>query len=391
MRIALVYEGVYPYSVGGGEKLFHDLARDLGARHEVCVIGLKLWDGPEVVEVSPSVHVYGICVPDKAHTLQAGESRGVLQALRFAWAVFWALRRLGPFDVVDCMSIPYFPLLATGLHRRISRTALVSTWLECWGREHWREYLGSRLKANIAYAVEQIAMGLPHHIVAISPHTAEALTRRGVGASRLTTITPWIDGPAIASIPADGKPCDVLFVGRLIKSKGVDLLIEAVSLARASLPGLRCRIVGDGPERAPLEALVQRKGLTEIVMLEGFVERHEDVVAAMKSARLLVLPSRREGFGIVVIEAAAAGAIPITIDSPNNAARDLVRESGCGMVCEDSPESLAHAIRQFLKMGEDAFAAARARGQAWAQAYDFRHAAAAYEIVYTRAAEGRSK
>ncbi|MBX3180216.1 MAG: glycosyltransferase [Candidatus Hydrogenedentes bacterium] len=386
MRIALVYDGVYPYSVGGGEKLFHDLARYLGQRHDVSVLGLKMWDGPEVIEVAPRVRIHGICVPDAAGTLQAGDARGVRQALRFARSACSALRQLGPFDVVDCMSIPYFPLYAAHLQCRASGAALVSTWLECWGRDHWREYLGSEIKARVASAVERYAMRLPRHIVSISPQTSEALSRAGVDAARLTTITPWLDWPAIQSAQPGRESYDVLFVGRLIKSKGADLLIEAVAFAAAHRPGLRCRIVGDGPERPRLEALVVQLGLSETVTFSGFLDCHDDVIAVMKAARLLVLPSRREGFGIVVIEAAAAGAVPITIDTPNNAARNLVRESGCGAVCADSPEELAEAIQHFLDLPEGRYAAEQDRGRAWARQYDFPRAAEAYEAVYTRVA-----
>ena len=65
---------------------------------------------------------------------------------------------------------------------------------------------------------------------------------------------------------------------------------------------------------------------------------------------------------------------------------DLVRESGIGRVSADQAAALAGMIGESLQSNAETVAAERARGQAWAQCYDFRHAAAAYEQVYLRAA-----
>jgi glycosyltransferase involved in cell wall biosynthesis len=387
VRIALVYDGAYPYSVGGGEKVFHDLARYLGENHEVHLLTLKLWEGPDTLSSAPGVHLHGICVPLVPYTLQKGDTRSLKQALAFARATFGALKRLGPFDVIDCMATPYFPLYAAWIYAKRSRTPLVSTWLELWARAHWREYLGSSVASFGACGIESLATRLPSHIISISPHTTVGLRSSGVAPARLSTISPWIHIQTIDAIEPDTSPCDVLFVGRLIESKGVGLLLEAMAQLVQRMPRVRCRIIGDGPERARLESLIEERALRETVFLEGFLDRHEDVIAAMKSCRVFVLPSRREGFGIVVIEAAASGALPVTIDSPNNAARDLVREAKCGAVCEDSPSALADALFEQLELTEEVRACDVERARAWALSYDVHQIASAYETIYRRAAE----
>ena len=364
MRIALLYDGVYPYSVGGGEKVFRDLALFLGRNHEVCLLGMKLWDGPDVLTIAPNVYVHGICVPEEKNVLQAGASRSLGQALRFARASYRALMALPRFDVVDCMATPYFPLYAARLACARRKTPLVSTWLELWEPAHWKEYLGSAAKAWVASRIEAGAVRLPAHVVSISQQTAEGLQRRGLAPEKLSVITPWIDVDAIEAVGADDGPSDVLYAGRLIASKGVDQLIRAVARVVESHPALRCRIVGDGPERGALEALADELGVANNVIFSGFLAEHEDLIAAMKSTRIFALPSRREGFGIVVVEAAACGLPVVTIASENNAARNLVKESGCGVVCDDDPTALARALEALLGRPDDVAGEEAARAQA---------------------------
>jgi len=104
---------------------------------------------------------------------------------------------------------------------------------------------------------------------------------------------------------------DLLFVGRLVSDKGVDVLLEAMSLLakRGSRPNLS--IVGEGPERPAIEQEIERQGLTSQVVLLG-KRTDEDLVQVMNSHRALIVPSRyREPFGIVALEGMACGCFVI--------------------------------------------------------------------------------
>ncbi len=386
MRIALVYDGVYPYSVGGGEKVFHDLARFLGQRHEVYLLGLHLWEGPPERTVAPNVHLVGVCRPRDQKTVQAGDKRSLNQALVFSAGVFRVLKRLGRIDVIDCMSTPYFPLYAACFRARLDGVPLVSTWLELWNLDHWREYVGAGLKARFAYQIEHFATRLPQHIISISPQTSDGLALRGIPPERLSTITPWADVGGIAETRPSAISCDILFVGRLIQSKGVGLLLKALDRVREEVPAVRCRIIGDGPERGPLEKLAQTLDLEGNVTFSGFLDGHADVIAAMKSSRVFVLPSSREGFGIVIVEAAACGLPCVTIDGDNNAARHLVHGSGIGAVCSPEPDSLAAALLGQLRLDSDTYGKMSTQGKNWAWQYDWTPRAEAYESIYKKVA-----
>src|SRR5439155_10635728 len=125
----------------------------------------------------------------------------------------------------------------------------------------------------------------------------------------------------------------VVFAGRLIPEKRARAVPPAVARAAARIPALRGEIYGDGPERNAVRAAVARSdGLVEWL---GIVE-HDRVHAALARALCLVLPSRREGYGLVVVEAAARGTPSGVVRAPDNAALELVEHGVNGLVAESA-------------------------------------------------------
>ncbi len=380
MRIALIYDRIYPHTIGGGEKVFHGVAQHLSQRHEVHRFGMHFWNGPAVQEVAPNIFHHGVCPAIAMYKDTGGKQRSMKQALLFARRVPWAVMRAGHFDLIDCMATPYLHLYPTTLAAKLRGVPLVSSWLEIWRDDHWNDYLDNPFLAKIASAIERNAVRLPRHIIAISSHTADGLRDCGVSEDKLTIIPPWIDCDEIEQYaPEPGDRYDILFVGRLIPSKGVDLLIRSLHRLKERLPGLRCRIVGEGSEEEHLKGLVQELGLSDNVEFSGFVE---SVFPVMKSARMLALLSDREGFGMVVIEAGACGLPAVTLDAPNNAARLLVRESGHGVVCEGNPDAAADALHTCLSASEEESVIRAEALQQWARQYDKQHVLSAYEEIY---------
>ena len=140
------------------------------------------------------------------------------------------------------------------------------------------------------------------------PEAKVRVVHPGVDAERFR---PDVDGAALRSRVA--APADVVFlsVGRLQRRKGHDLVLQALARLRARVPGVRYVIVGDGPHQRQLEADVQTLCLTDIVHFAG-PARAEDLPAWYAAADVFVMPNRAdgvdfEGFGIVFLEAAAAG------------------------------------------------------------------------------------
>ncbi len=110
------------------------------------------------------------------------------------------------------------------------------------------------------------------------------------------------------------------------------------------MPDISCAIVGDGPERHALKQKADKLGLR--IEFPGFVG---NVYSYMKSSKVFVFPSRREGFGLVVLEANACGLPVIVMNHPNNASVELIE--GNGFVCDDE-EEMAERISQLLTDNE---------------------------------------
>jgi glycosyltransferase involved in cell wall biosynthesis len=97
---------------------------------------------------------------------------------------------------------------------------------------------------------------------------------------------------------------EILIVGNLLRNKGHELVLRAIANLRSSFPQLRCRIIGEGPDRAVFEALARELGIARRVRFEGRKSRVE-VANAMRACSVFALPSRCEGLGCVYLEAMA--------------------------------------------------------------------------------------
>src|SRR4029450_2658627 len=104
----------------------------------------------------------------------------------------------------------------------------------------------------------------------------------------------------------------VVYAGRHIPEKRVPALLPAFGEARKRAPELRYLILGDGPARERVLALIDELELHDVVETPGFVAA-ERVQHALRHAVCLALPSAREGYGLVVVEAAAYGTPSVVV------------------------------------------------------------------------------
>jgi glycosyltransferase involved in cell wall biosynthesis len=145
----------------------------------------------------------------------------------------------------------------------------------------------------------------------------------------------------------------VVFAGRHIPEKRVTALVPALARARVELPGVRGAIYGEGPDRRRVVKAIAALRLGGYVSAPGFVER-EVLEHALATALCLVLPSRREGYGLAVVECAARGVPSIVVDGPDNAATELVDEGVNGTVAPSaSADDLAAAIVRVYRAGPE--------------------------------------
>lgn len=343
LTIGFVYDALIPYQNGGAERRFHEIARRLGERHDVHYVTWQYWDGPRTVE-RDGITLHGIGRPPELYGSDG--KRTIREAATFAARVAPRLLR-ERFDVIDCSATPYLPMWGAWPSARVRRTPMVATWHEYWGN-HWADYLPERkLVARVARATESLCVPMGEAVVAVSEFTARRLAKRAPRRPFPQVVENGISLGAIDAIPADGDGPDIISVGRLIDEKRIDVLLHAVAILRERRPDVRCEIIGDGPERPGLEGLAAGLGLAENVRFLGRVDEGT-LFARMKAARVFALPSVREGFGIVVVEAQAAGAVPVVARARYSAASRLVRENETGLVVAPEPAAFADAFAGLL-------------------------------------------
>jgi glycosyltransferase involved in cell wall biosynthesis len=338
VRICLVYDCLFPYTVGGAERWYRNLAlRLVGEGHEVTYLTLRQWDrgtepdlpGVNVVAVGPRMALYS-----------GPGQRRIAPPLVFGAGVLAHLLRHGRrYDVVHTASFPYFSLLAAGAVRRLGGYRLVVDWHEVWTRAYWNGYLG-RVGGAIGYAVQALCLRVPQQAFCEARLTAARL--RTMGLRRPPTVLEGLyegslDRPEVH--PADDT---VVFAGRFIPDKRAPAVAPAVLAAAQRIPGLRGVVFGDGPDRDAVQAGVAASG--GVVEAPGFVAI-EVLEERLRTALCLLAPSGREGYGLVVIESAARGTPVIVVDGPDNASVELVAPGVNGVIARSAaPADLADAI-----------------------------------------------
>ena len=346
MRLCLVYDHLFPQTVGGAERWMRDLAlRAAGAGHEVTYLTMRHWERGDEPAL-PGVRVVGLTRPGTVYT---HKRRALLPPLRFGLAVGRYLRARGAeYDVVHTASFPFFPVLAAGRYRRRGYRLFVD-WHEVWTREYWRSYAG-RFFGAIGWRVQRACVRVPHTAFCVSRMHARRLVEEGYAGT--PDVLPGIyAGPSDPTPASDVNPRLVVYAGRHVREKRIDALVRGFVEALAKDPELELELYGDGADRPRVEALVRELGLAEKVLLPGKVSE-EELERALARAACLATASEREGYGLVVVEAAAHGTPSVVVDDPENAAVELVEQGINGFVAASArADDLSDAILRVIDAG----------------------------------------
>jgi len=341
MRVCIIYDCLFPYTVGGGERWYRNLAERLAADgHDVTYLTLRQWDQGERPDAGAGVRV--VTAGPRMALYTAGGRRRILPPLLFGAGVLRHLLRSGRrYDVVHTSAFPYFSLLAAALLRPLVRFELIVDWFEVWSRSYWRDYLGGA-GGRVGALVQRACARVHQRAFCFSQLHAQRLREEGLR-GEVTVLRGLYADSGERVTPREADPV-VLFAGRLIPEKQVTLAVAAMALAAQRIDGLRGEFLGAGPERAALDAAIVEHGLTGVVSAPGFADA-STLDAEMRRALCLLLPSRREGYGLVVVEAAAKGTPSVVVAGEDNAATELIAEGINGTVAAGAdPQALAEAI-----------------------------------------------
>jgi glycosyltransferase involved in cell wall biosynthesis len=316
---------------GGAEKVMQILANEFAAKNMRVDLLLSQAEGPYLSKIDPRVKIWAFgkqrvatCLPALVRYLRKEKPQAVLTALYHANIA----------AVVARLFAQSSTRLVLSEHTTPSQTRSTT--------------LRDRLSKNLIRWFYPLADA----VVAVSRGVSDDLGLYGIPPERKTVVY----NPIIASdfVQQSGRPCfnswlngsgvpAVIGVGRLEDVKGFDILLKAFALARRTI---QCRLllVGEGSRRESLRELAIKLGVSEHVQLVGFVANPYPYI---KKANLLVVPSRWEGFGNVVVEALACGTRVLSTDCPGP--REILQNGKLGkLVPVDNVELLADALKECL-------------------------------------------
>jgi glycosyltransferase involved in cell wall biosynthesis len=358
-HVCVIYDCFFPLTLGGAERWYRALAEALvEAGAQVTYLTRRQWAGE--APALPGITLVAASGPDDLYD-ELGVRR-VAPALAFGRGVLRHLRRhRHDYDAVHLASFPFFSLLGARLALVGTDVPLSVDYHEVWSARAWGAYVGG-VAGSLGYLVQRLCVALTPRAYVFTDITAERLRAQGL---RRVTVLPGLlpDGDATTTDAEVAGPPRALFVARAIKDKGLGDLVAMLLEARRELPDLQLDVVSQGPERAALAAEVARAGLGAVVTLHPRLS-DEDLQQRFAAASCLVMPSRREGYGMVIAEAAAHGTPSVVAAHPENLAVHLIEDDVNGLRVGTSPKALADGLVRVVREG----AALRARTLAWSRA-----------------------
>ena len=367
MRVLMLASEYPPAKVYGLGRAVHDLSRALAARgtevhvlsnsiggrdQEVVMEGVAVHrinfpSPPEPPDPTSCVVQFNVCLIERAHQL---------------------LPEMGAIDIVHAHDW-LVALAAESIARRLQLPLVTTIHDTAIGKNF------GRLDQRQQYVAltERWLVATSQRIVACSQFVkGELIDHYAADESRLEVIPCGVDTalyqtpvnlPAFRSVFARPQEKLVLYVGRLDREKGVDVLIRAFDKLTPREAVLRLVLVGEGQAKPGLQELVGSLGLADVVTFLGYVALPA-LGAIYQSAELVVVPSLYEPFGLVALEAMAAARPVIASDAGGLA--EIVTDEQTGLrVWAGDVDAVASAVTRLLEDREFASQLAR-RGQQWA-------------------------
>jgi glycosyltransferase involved in cell wall biosynthesis len=353
MRVVQLNPYHYPY-MGGIEHRIHEVSKRLSSKHEMIVLTGRL-PGTEAEEETDGYRV--IRLPSRLVNIYNPpfiSTPGVLEALE----------RLEP-DVVD-FHYRWAPSYTKAIKRYGGKWTF--TFHNTYGEGHGLNRAVSLI--NDAMFCRRIR---GQRIICITEFIKGDLVKRGFSPDLLEVIPPGINLEAGEGTKGD----HVLFIGRLVGTKGIPYLIRAMEEVDGKLI-----IVGEGPERRRLEAVARRTGVADRVEFTGRVSEDEKV-RLLSSCKVFAMPSLFESYGLAVAEAMSWGK-PVVASSVGGLP-EVVGDGG--ILCPPrDPRAIAAGLNHLLK-DEMARREYAFKARKHIQRFSWTNVARDIEATYRRVAE----
>jgi glycosyltransferase involved in cell wall biosynthesis len=285
----------------------------------------------------------------------------------------------GPDVVIDVHNgVPFFARLVAG------RPVVVL--VHHVHREQWAVVFGKAL-ASVGWWLESRVSPRIHRgcqYVAVSDVTRKELVDLGVHEDAIAVVHNGTRPVPEGQPPRDPEP-SLVVLGRLVPHKRVEHAMAAVARLRTTWPGLQLRVIGEGWWRTELEAEAKRLGVADAVTFTGFIDEPTKEHLLARSW-LMLAPSVKEGWGLMVVEAAGHGVPAIAYRSAGGLA-ESIQDGVTGLLVEDDVEALIEATRRLLADDEHREALGEAAREHVSH-YSWRTASTSMHLLLRRAASG---
>ena len=251
----------------------------------------------------------------KWHYVNDGK-RSIRQSLKFAIDIRSKVRQLNP-DVIYSVQAPIFSVLSLGIWPR-RKWLLIIEWIEIWSLKYWKNYLG-RFFGTVGFILQYLATKVGDIRVVFSRRCLLQLGQSNTANLQLSGLHM---NSSAKAFPQYKFRSDILFLGRFVAEKQPLLAVKSVEKFRSMGWGGTFHIVGTGPLTENIrEEIVSRNMDSYVEIIENAPQSELDL--CFKKSFVLMHPSKREGYGLAMIEAAERGIPTILIDYPENASVDL--------------------------------------------------------------------
>ncbi len=360
-----------PVFSGGVETRVFYVARSLAKNHTVTVLARR-----KKGEVSHEEHKL-ITVKrfgSPVETTDATISSLFNRLFYILWCIKESLRI--PFDVVEGSNyVTFLPAFFIGLLHRRPKIAYYPDILI--GR--WRKLFGVVL-GIIGEVGERIFISLPwDKVIATSEAEIERLLAAGMNKEKIQLIPCGVECKALDKPDDENKKDQLIVVSRLVGYKRVDWAVKLVKELSKEFSGIHLVIVGSGPELSALKQLADDLEICDRIEFKSNVNQ-EDLISLISQSLLLIHPSLIEGFGIVLVEAAALGTPFVAADIPTSV--ELKKRLKAGVTFNhDKFEALVNEVACLLKHRKD-IEKMRLEGLKNVQLYDWERISASTANLY---------
>ena len=347
MRISILLESFQPEYWGGRETRWKNIIQEFSKIHSLTIFGDFTRCYPEVA--FPNVKARFINIGPLPKMYSANGNRSLRHALIYTCKSLKLLKIRADVILTDQTPLITIPVLR--IISLLSKSQLSITWHEVWSLKTWFRY--SKLLGILGFFLQGVAILFSKDIVV--PSRQVSLDLSSSLFSRESKVIPngvrGFDQTAEKQIAREeGGQFRLLYVGRLIKHKNCDFLIETMRFALQKNKNWHLTIIGDGPLKLQLFESVRLYELHQYIEFKSNLPEEELINEYVRSD-VFFFPSEREGFGISVAEAISFDLPVVLYDVIENAATTLITGKDVGIKVEHlEVEEWVRAIEEALPL-----------------------------------------